>query len=216
MLLTLNARDDADAQQQWHYQRLNALAAALHDETRPPYLTAAQPAPHATPRVNTVGSADAAQLAARVEQLEAAHWSHRHTVNTGSVPAIQVSSQHIDALERAVNELEARVQEIGTGRGRPCRNPNLYLIRTPDTETLIRGEAFAFRAAQHYTLNTHELPGPLRDRLTMYLMSGDSSKPYWYCQKRRRYYARSGLPDYVPPLFQALNMHLTRNPIANP
>lgn len=207
--LTLNCRDAADAQQQRFFLRLTALAAALHDDHHPAYLTAAVRSPNATPRP-PAGSALAADLQTLLTAQETRHWRHRRALSSGSVADVERASRALDAIERDIAALNAELAVLRTGRGHPCPNPNLYRVSTPPLELLIRGEVFEARVGETWQLDTHTLPQGLRDRLTTYLLGGDRAAPYWYCRSRRRLYATSRLHPDTLPLLTALAPHLTR------
>lgn len=202
--LTLNCRDAADAQQQRYFQRLTALAQALHDDHHPAYLTAAQPAPNARPGSSAPGSADAAELETLAASLEPRHWRHRRAVNVGSAADIERTSRDLDELERRIERVQAQLAALPTGRGHPCPNPHLYRVRTPVTELLIRGEVFEVRMGEAWTLDTHALPEALRARLTAYLLSGARAVPYKYKAGRRRYWPNSHATDDTRALMAAL------------
>ena len=196
--VTINARNLADAQQQWHYQRLNALATALHRDHHPPHLTARQRAPHATPRTNATGSREAQTLTELRAAEETRWWALRRAINAGSVTDIQQASRRVDAIEKDIQTVTGLLADLDTHRGHPCPNPHLYLIRTPETRTLIQGELFEVRAAQEWTLNTHALPQKYREQLENYLLGGRDAAPYRYKACRQKYFVNhNALPEVL-------------------
>lgn len=202
--LTLNCRNTADAQQQQHYHRINALARALHNDQRPTYLTAQQPAPHHSAAPNLAGWEYAYSLEQRQAELEARHWRLRRAINTGSVADIEAAGRRIDELEQNIQTVKAALEQVDVGRGRPCHTPNLYRITTDPTQTLIAGQVFEVSVGRAWILDTHALPDALHARLTAYLHSGTDAMPYVYRAPRGRYETRHRVPDGTRALLASL------------
>ena len=207
--LTLNCRNTADAQQQAHYHRINALAVALHGDRRPTYLTAQQPVPNGKPRTRAVGSVEVEALDEKKAELETRHWRLRRAINEGSVADIEAASRRVEEIERAITILQATIEDMDTSRGRPCHTPNLYRVTVPPICTLIAGQEFDNAPEYAYQLDTHALPEALHERLEAYLHSGTDAMPYWYWEARLKYRSNPRVPDDTFDLMNRLLLHLT-------
>jgi len=207
--LTLNCRNTADAQQQAHYHRINALARALHNDQRPTYLTAQQPAPHNSASPNLAGWEYATALEQKQAELETRHWRLRRAINTGSVADIEAASRRIDDLEQNIQTVKAALEQVDATRGRPCHTPNLYRITTDPTEILIAGQVFQVCVGRAWILDTHALPEALHARLTAYLHSGTEALPYKYKRTRSRYWPNDKVPEDTRALLNAVGGYAT-------
>lgn len=200
--LTLKVRDPEDLAQQLAYHRLNALARSLQSSHLVRPETAARPAPHATRKGNTAGSAEAARLEELKLALENRHWRLSRARNVGSVASIEQASRGIDALERQIAGVKRKLAEIDTSSRVPAGVVNLYEATVPGLN--ITGYVEAIHAPEHGTLDTHGLTSELRAQLNAYLLSGRNAPPYRYKRTRQRYWPNPECPEADRLLFQQL------------
>lgn len=206
--LPLRVSSAPDLAQQQHMHRLTALAKSLHGSHTVMPLRAAQPAPNAPQRGNTAGSVEAARLEAQKAELETRHWRLSKARNAGSVAEIKAANARITELEGQIEATRRALEAVDTGRGAPAGLPYLYRIEVAGLE--VTGKPEATYAPEVWTLDTHMLPGELRERLGAYLLGGSDLAPYWHCKKRRRYYATSRAERPTLDLLDALAGHMAR------
>lgn len=206
--LPLTVRSAPDLQQQRTYHRLTALARALHGSHTVIPLTAAQPAPHATPRTPAAGGTEYARLMDARQELETRYWRLMRAVRVGSVASIEQANREIDTLESRMRAIARDLSEIDTRRAAPAGVPYLYRVQVgalavsgylPDPITY---------APECLTLDTRTLPESLRAELTAYLLSGRDALPYAYRRERGRYRVNPNAAPDALALFGTLMGYL--------
>lgn len=211
--LTLRVRDASDLTQQIAYHRYTALALALHRSTLVQPLRSPQNVPHASPRTQAAGSAEAARLEDLKAELETRYYRLVKARNTGSVADIQAADRRITELEGRIAKTLEELAAIDTRRSAPPGIVHLYAVEVPGLN--VAGYVEAVYAPERYVLDTHWLGmvPDLRERLGRYLHSGVDAAPYWYRKDRHRYRENPNASADYRCLMADLWKHVTLAPV---
>lgn len=190
--LTVRAQDDFTQQQ--HMHRVSALAKSLHDSQTVPYV-----APHRAPlavalrELTGVGYVPKppqpkapSELASKLAEYRTRYYKLARARSVGSAASISKISAEIDRLEAEIHRM---TEGTDARPSAPAGRPNLYAVTVPALE--VTGYLPATYAAERWVLDTHTLPGELRERLGAYLMGGREALPFKHKRTRGRYWLNS-------------------------
>lgn len=202
-----------DQRSQYERVCINALAAAIQRDSRPPRLTAPTGIPAGLgtttyiQRAHAPGSADAADLeaahaAVKHWEKEAAHAEHAQAWDLYD----RAVHRQLKAMER-VTRLTATLSDIDTAPRRQHGPSHLYLVTVPAVAWT--GGAEGTTPEARHILDTHTLPDDLRAWLTGYAQSGTVGSPYKYKQSRARYFPNEKVPDDTRASLERITWHMS-------